>query len=68
MRTNTTLERQAYSLEELARMMGKHRSWAYRQARAGRIKTITGFGTTLVPAEELKRMLEVEEPVKEDAP
>lgn len=57
MAKTTTPERSAYSLAELAEMMGRHRSWAYRQARAGRIKTITGYGTTMVSAAEVQRIL-----------
>jgi len=53
----TTTRRKAFSLSEFARLCGKHRSWAYRQAREGRIKTVTGFGTQLVPAHEIDRIL-----------
>lgn len=49
--------RKAFSLAEFAQLCGKHRSWAYRQAREGRIKTITGFGTVMVPAHEIDRIL-----------
>jgi hypothetical protein len=47
----------AYSLQETAAVFGKHRAWAYRQVRAGRIKTITGYGVMLVPASEIERIL-----------
>lgn len=49
--------RRAFSLAEFAQLCGKHRSWAYRQAREGRIKTISGFGTELVPIQEIDRIL-----------
>jgi len=50
-------QRQAYSLSEVAQMFGRHRSWAYRQVRAGRIITVTGFGRELVPLHEVERIL-----------
>lgn len=49
--------RTAFSLTEFAAMFGRHRSWAYRQARSGRIKTIVGFGNELVPSTEIDRIL-----------
>ncbi len=54
---NNTTCRQAYTLQEMAQIFGKHRSWAYRMVREGRIKTITGFGAQLVPAHEIDRIL-----------
>ncbi|MEI7910849.1 MAG: hypothetical protein WCK77_14525 [Verrucomicrobiota bacterium] len=57
MTNDPTTRRKAFSLAEFAQMVGRHRSWAYRQAKEGRIKTITGFGTTLVPAHEIDRIL-----------
>ncbi len=62
--TIKTQERSAYSLAEVAEKMGKHRSWAYRQARAGNIKTITGYGNTLVSAAEVQRILNGEPPTR----
>lgn len=38
-------------------MFGRHRSWIYRLARSGRIKTIKGFGHELVAASEIARIL-----------
>lgn len=49
-------ERLAYTLAEVAQMCGKHRSWAYRQFRKGRIKAITGYGTALVSRQEIERL------------
>lgn len=54
---NTTTRRQAYTLQEMAQLFGKHRSWAYRMVKEGRIKVITGFGSQLVPAHEIERIL-----------
>ena len=50
-------KRRAYTLAELARMVGKDRSWAYRQVKKKRITTITGFGATLVARQEIERIL-----------
>lgn len=49
--------RKAFTLAEFAEFFGRHRSWAYRQAREGRIKTITGYGTEMVPVHEINRIL-----------
>ena len=57
MKTQNTTNRTAYSLQEMAQLFGKHRSWAYRMVREKRIKTITGFGAQLVPAHEIDRIL-----------
>jgi hypothetical protein len=54
--------RKAYSLEETAKIFGKHRSWAYRQLRLGRLKVIRGFGAMLVPASEIERILNSGDP------
>jgi hypothetical protein len=45
----------AYSYQEFAEMIGKHRTWVYRMAAAGKIKTIIGYGAALVPASEVER-------------
>lgn len=52
-----TPERVAYSLKEFAALFHKNRSWAYRQVTQGRIRTITGYGVTMVPASEIDRIL-----------
>lgn len=58
MKENTAAHRRkAYTLAEFAEFFGRHRSWAYRQARDGRIKTITGYGTEMVPSYEIDRIL-----------
>ncbi len=51
------VQRRAYSLNEFARVFNKSRSWSYRMARSGRIKTIAGYGNLLVPADEVDRIL-----------
>ncbi len=55
--TNDTLSRKAFTLAEFAQFFGRTRSWSYRMAREGRIKTISGYGTKLVPAHEIDRIL-----------
>ena len=54
---NPINKRCVYSLPEFAEMMGRHRSWAYRQVSEGRIKVITGFGKAMIPAAEVDRIL-----------
>ncbi len=57
---NTTAKtscRKAYTLAEFAQMFGRHRSWAYRQIKEGKIQTITGYGAVMVPAHEIDRIL-----------
>lgn len=49
-------ERIAFSFEEFASKVGKHRAWVYRQVKAGRIRAITGFGAALIPASEIVRI------------
>jgi transposase len=49
--------RAAYSLTEFAKMFGKHRAWAYRMAREGKVKTIDCLGNKLVSAAEVERIL-----------
>ncbi len=52
-----TTPRQAYTLAEFASLLGKHRSYAYRLARSGRIKTIKGYGRELISSNEIARIL-----------
>jgi len=52
-----TIERKAYSYDEFAKMLGKHRTWVYRQVTAGKIKPITGYGAAMISAAELDRIL-----------
>ena len=57
MEQKTKTERRAYSLAEIADMLGHHRSWVYRQVKDGKIKTIVGFGNQMVTSDELDRIL-----------
>jgi hypothetical protein len=59
---NSTETRQvAFTLAEFAAKFGKHRCWAYRLADEGLIRTISGYGTKLVPASEVERILNGEQ-------
>ena len=49
-------ERVAYSFAEFAGMVGRERTWVYRQVKKGRIKAITGFGAAMIPATEIERI------------
>lgn len=62
--TNTAHKKQtgrrvAYSFAEFADMAGKERTWVYRQVAKGRIRAITGYGTSMIPATELERIFGV---------
>lgn len=63
-----TLPRLAYSIREFAGLIGRHRSWAYRQIAEGKIRTVKGFGADLVPVSEIERMLGVTATTDEHAP
>lgn len=49
--------RRAYTCEEFASHFGKTRFWAYKLANAGKIKVLRGYGSLLVPAEEVDRLV-----------
>jgi hypothetical protein len=49
--------RAAYRIEEFAALFSRHKSWAYRQIAKGKIKAITGYGITMIPAAEVDRIL-----------
>lgn len=51
-----TSKRVAYSFAEFAEMVGRERTWVYRQVKKGRIKAITGFGAAMIPVSEIKRI------------
>jgi hypothetical protein len=53
---NKSEKRVAYSFREFAEMVGKERTWVYRQVKEGRIRAVTGFGIAMVPAEEIERV------------
>jgi hypothetical protein len=48
--------RVAYSFAEFADKVGKHRTWVYRQVKAGRIKALLGYGAAMIPAVEIERI------------
>ena len=50
-------ERVAFTFEEVARKFGKDRSWVYREFRKGNFRAITGFGTMMISAAEIERVL-----------
>ena len=37
-------------------MVGREKTWVYRQVRSGRIRAITGFGASMIPASEIDRI------------
>jgi hypothetical protein len=49
-------KRVSYSFAEFAEMVGKERTWVYRQVAKNRIKSITGFGAAMIPATEIERI------------
>ena len=42
---------------EFAALFGKSTTWGYRQLYAGKVKAITEYGRTLIPASEVERIL-----------
>jgi hypothetical protein len=38
-------------------MFGKHRAWAYRMVKEGKVKTVDSLGNKLVSAAEVERIL-----------
>jgi hypothetical protein len=48
--------RVSYSFAEFAEMVGKERTWVYRQVAKGRIRAITGFGAAMIPSGEIERI------------
>jgi hypothetical protein len=53
-------KRVSYSFAEFAEMVGKERTWVYRQVSKGRIKAVTGFGAAMIPATEVERIFGTE--------
>ena len=45
------------SLKRFAELFGKSYIWAYRLAKSGRLKTITGYGPVMVPKTEVLRII-----------
>lgn len=54
---NKTAERAAFSVPEFAAQFGKKRGWGYDLVAKGKVRTITGYGTVLIPASEIDRIL-----------
>ena len=50
--------RVAYTYSEFAALVGKSRKWTYRQVKAGRIRSVTNLGISLIPASEIQRLFE----------
>lgn len=50
-------EKIAYTVPEFAALFGKERTWGYRQTYAGKVNTITMFGTIMVPVAEVERIM-----------
>ena len=42
---------------EFAALFGKSQTWGYRQLYAGKVKAITEYGRTMIPASEVERIL-----------
>jgi hypothetical protein len=61
-RTKATGKRVSYSFAEFAEMVGKERTWVYRQVAKGRIRSVTGFGAAMIPASEIERIFGSEVP------
>lgn len=59
-RIKKTGKRVSYSFAEFAEMVGKERTWVYRQVSKGRIRAITGFGAAMIPSIEVERIFGTE--------
>jgi hypothetical protein len=57
MATKATVERVTFSPGEFAKLFGKSQTWGYRQIYAGKVKAITEYGRTLIPATEVEKIL-----------
>ena len=55
------LEKLAYEINEAARVSGLSRTTLYELMKAGRLKTVLVAGRRLVPAENLKALLNQDE-------
>lgn len=54
---NGLAERRAYTIEEVAQLMGCNKVTVYRKLYRGELKVLKGFGRLMVPAGELDRYL-----------
>jgi excisionase family DNA binding protein len=50
-------QRRAYSLAQVAAILGVHRATVHRLVQAGKLKAISGFGTAKVSDVEIDRFL-----------
>ena len=50
-------EKVALTPGEFAALFGKSQTWGYRQLYAGKVKAITEYGRTMIPASEVERIL-----------
>jgi hypothetical protein len=50
-------QRAAFTPAEFAQLFGKQTVWAYRLIYADKIKSIKGFGRTLIPRSELDQII-----------
>ena len=53
--------RAALSVSEFSALFGKHSSWGYRTIYRGDVKVIIPSGTMLIPASEVRRLLDTAE-------
>ena len=51
------LKRVAFSPGEFAKLFGKSQTWGYRQIYAGKVRAITEYGRTFIPAAEVEAIL-----------
>jgi hypothetical protein len=56
------IARAGFSPREFAEKFGKHATWSYRLAYAGKINVITELGRMIIPASELDRILSAAKP------
>jgi len=49
--------RAAYTIEQFSAIFGHARAWGYRMVRLKRVRAIRGFGSMLIPASEVDRIL-----------
>jgi len=52
----SNVDRVALSPTEFGAAFGKSRSWAYRMIYDGKIRTIQGLGSVMIPSSELERL------------
>jgi hypothetical protein len=50
-------EKIAYTPAEFAALFGKERTWGYRQIYAGKVDTVTVFGSIMIPAKEVEKAM-----------